>query len=87
MIYRGHGSGNEDAFRNDYAHLAEIWSILKRDTPFIALTATATEVIRKTMIKDLAMKGCAQPVTVPNKQNIRFSVSSIDPDDLIRAFH
>lgn len=87
MIYRGHGTGNEDAFRHNYARLAEIRSILKRDTPFIALTATATEEVRKTIIKDLAMKDCVQLVTVPNKQNIRFSVSSVDPDDLEKVFH
>ena len=33
------------------------------------------------------MKDCVQLVTVPNKQNIRFSVSSVDPDDLEKAFH
>ena len=48
----------EDAFLTDYARLAETRSILKSDTPFIGLTATATVEVRKTIIKDLAMKDC-----------------------------
>lgn len=32
------------------------------------------------------MKDCVQLITVPNKQNIRFSVSSVDPDDLETSF-
>ena len=76
----------EDAFRSDYARLAEIRSILKSNTPFIGLTATATEEVRKTIIKDLAMKDCVQLITVPNKENIRFSVSSVDIDDLAKSF-
>lgn len=59
---------------------------MQRGTPFIALTATATEAVRKTIIKDLAMKACAQLITVPNKQNIRFSISSVDPHDLEKSF-
>ena len=74
-----------DAFRQDYARLAEIRSILKGDTPFIALTATATEAVRKIIIKDLAMKDCVEVITVPNKRNIRFSVSPVDPDNLYES--
>lgn len=61
-------------------------SILKQGTPFIALTATATDAVRKVIIRDLSMENCVQLITVPNKQNIRFSVSSVDPDDLETSF-
>lgn len=61
-------------------------SFLKQGAPFIALTATATDAVRKVIIRDLMMKDCVQFITVPNKQNIRFSVSSVDPDDLETSF-
>ena len=77
ILYRGHGNGLEDAFRKDYSGLAELRSILKRNTPFIVLTATARENVRNLIIKDLAMKDCVQLVTVPNKPNIRFSVTDL----------
>ncbi|PFX30038.1 Bloom syndrome protein-like [Stylophora pistillata] len=78
--------GNKEAFREDYARLAEMRSFLKQGAPFIALTATATDAVRKVIIRDLMMKDCVQFITVPNKQNIRFSVSSVDPDDLETSF-
>ena len=45
----------EEAFRGDYGRLAELRSLLHRDGPFVALTATATEETKKTIIKDLFM--------------------------------
>ncbi len=86
ILYRDHGNGLEDSFRKDYSHLAELRSILKKNTPFIALTATATENVRNLIIKDLAMKDCVQLVTVPNKPNIRFSVTAVDSNDLSNSF-
>jgi len=86
-IYRGHGRGDaEEAIRKDYGRLAELRSILKNKTPFVALTATATETVRKTIMNDLAMKDCVQFLTPPNKANIRFSVTNIDVDELYSSF-
>ena len=39
----GKDSATEEAFRKDYGRLAELRSLLHRDVPFVALTATATE--------------------------------------------
>ena len=50
--YRGHDSELEEPFRAEYGCLAELQSILRRDVPFIALTATATDAVRTTIIKD-----------------------------------
>ena len=86
FIYRGHGDGLQDAFRQEYSRLAELRSILKRNTPFVALTATATKSVRGLIIKELAMEDCIELVTIPNKPNIRFSVAAIDSDDLSSSF-
>ncbi|KAK3718417.1 hypothetical protein QZH41_008818 [Actinostola sp. cb2023] len=86
VVKWGHGNGVDDAFRKYYSRLAELRSILKRSTPFVALTATATDAVRKSIIKDLAMKDCVHLLTVPNKTNIRFSVSEVDPDDILASF-
>ena len=86
ILYRDHGNGLEDAFRKDYSRLAEVRSILKKNTPFIALTATATENVRNLIIKNLAKKDCVQLVTVPNKPNIRCSVTAVDTNDLSNSF-
>ena len=60
----------EEAFRGDYGRLAELRSLLHRDLPFVALTATATEETKKTIIKDLFMQHCVQIIGDPNKPNI-----------------
>jgi hypothetical protein len=38
-------------------------------------------------MKELAMKDCVQLVTIPNKQNIKFSVATVNPDNLLNSFH
>ncbi|XP_028406817.1 uncharacterized protein LOC114529262 [Dendronephthya gigantea] len=86
IVKWGHGNNVEEAFRKDYSRLAELRSILKRNTPFIVLTATATQTVRNFIIKDLAMKDCVQLITIPNKNNIRFSVSEVDSNDLSKSF-
>ncbi|KAK2554156.1 hypothetical protein P5673_024511 [Acropora cervicornis] len=48
----GKDTATEEAFRRDYGRLAEVRSLLHRDVPFVALTATATEETKKTIIKD-----------------------------------
>ena len=60
--------------------------MIRRDVPFVALTATATDAVRTTIIKDLCMFGCVQLLTVPNKPHTKFSVETVNVDDLYSTF-
>lgn len=86
FFIRGKDSATEEAFRKDYGRLAELRSLLHRDVPFVALTATATEATRNTIIKDLCMQSCVQILGDPNKPNIRYVVVDIDHGDLYETF-
>ena len=86
LLNRGYGTSVEDAFRKDYSRIAELRSILKRNIPFIVLTATATQSTKDFIINELVMRDCVQLITIPDKQNIRFSVSCIDINTLSVAF-
>ena len=66
--------------------MAELRSLLHRDVPFVALTATATEETKKTIIKDLCMQHCVQIIGDPNKLNIRYAVVDIDHANLYETF-
>lgn len=66
--------------------MSELRSILKQGLPFVALTATATAVVRKTIIDDLSMRDCVEMLSLPDKPNTRYSVSAIDSEDLYGAF-
>ena len=59
---------------------------MHKNVPFIALTATATEAIRKTIIKDLCIRDCVQILGDPNKQNIRYTVKDVDHKNLYDTF-
>ena len=83
---RGKDSATEEAFRRDYGRLAELRSLLHREVPFVALTATATEATKKTIIKDLCMLNCVQILGDPNKPNIRYTVVDIDHGNLYDTF-
>lgn len=60
--------------------------MLRREVPFIALTATATDAVRTTIIKDLCMFDCVQLLTVPNKPHTKFSVETANVEDLYSTF-
>ena len=64
------GTKSEEAFRKDYSRLGELRSLVHHDVPFITLTATATETVRRTIIKDLGMDGCVKILGDPNKTNV-----------------
>ena len=83
---RSQDTGKEEAFRSDYGRISELRSILKSKEPFVALTATATEAVRKTIIKDLSMRNCVELITLPDKPNTKFSVFDISNDDLYETF-
>lgn len=54
--------------------------------PFIALTATATNNIKETIISDLCMKDCVQITGNPNRRNTRYAVAEIDITNLYSSF-
>lgn len=86
MYSRGLDKNNEEAFRQDYGRIGELRSLLHRNVPFIALTATATKSVRKVIINDLCLHNCATILGNPNKPNIRYAVVEIDSDDLEQTF-
>ncbi|CAB4004938.1 Werner syndrome ATP-dependent helicase, partial [Paramuricea clavata] len=66
----GTNTKTEEAFRKDYGRLGELRSLLNRNVPFIALTATATPDVRAIIVKDLTMRDCVRIISDPNKPNI-----------------
>lgn len=85
-ITKGNDTKSEEAFRKDYGRLAELRSLLNPHVPFISLTATATQSVRKTILAALNMEGCVQVIGNPNKPNIRYAVVNIDHNDIFGTF-
>jgi superfamily II DNA helicase RecQ len=68
-------------FRKEYARLNEIRSVIPSGTPFLALTATATEVMRKEIFAKLHMSSDSTTVAiVPERTNIRYSFQKVKKD-------
>ena len=87
LLYRGEDhAGREAPFRVDYSRLAELRSLLKKEVPFITLTATATKSTKNIIINSLCMKGCVEILANPNRPSTRYSVAVIDIDDLYSSF-
>ena len=80
------GTKSEEAFRKDYSRLGELPSLVHHDVPFITLTATATETVQRTIIKDLGMDGCVKILGDPNKTNVRYAVVDIDSTSSYGSF-
>ena len=68
LCYRG------DSFREDFAHLGELRSILPPSVHVMALTATATCTLRTSIIKTLGMIDLFILSQSPHKENIYLSV-------------
>ena len=66
------------AFRESYGRLFELRSLVAEDTPFIALTATATCLTRDTVVNILHMKDFEEIQESPNKANIRYIVHCME---------
>ena len=62
------------AFRPHYNQLGELRSLVGPHVPVIALTATATQKTKETILKTLCMKDCEEIIVTPNKTNIKFWV-------------
>ncbi|XP_032228485.2 ATP-dependent DNA helicase Q-like 2 [Nematostella vectensis] len=70
------------AFRKDYGRLR---SLLKK-VPLVCVTATATAKTMEIITKDLCLNECDVIDSNPNRPNTKYSVISIDIDDLCGAF-
>ena len=68
LCYRG------DSFREDFAHLGELRSILPPSVHVMALTTTATCTLRSSIIKTLGMVDPFILSRSPHKENIYLSV-------------
>lgn len=81
------GTKSEEAFRKDYSRLGELRSLVHHYVPFITLTATATETVGRTIIKDLGMDGCLKILGDPSKTNVRYAAVDIDSTNLYGSFN
>ena len=72
-----------EVFREWYGHLGQLRSLLSSSTPVLALTATATNDIRKKIISKLQMQTCTLIEASPDRPNIRYSVVSVKSDLLL----
>ena len=64
------------AFRPRYGQLLDLRAILGR-VPLVALTATASEQVKSTLLKDLNMDPCFKLCFPPHKPNIKYSVHKL----------
>ncbi len=85
-IDRGQSKGAVKAFREDYGKLSELRSLVRRDVPFVAMTATATQETRNVIICDLSMTEPVLLLADINRPNIRYSLVEIDHKSLYVHF-
>ena len=79
MVFRGTSkSSDKAAFRESFSHLHELRCIVPTSTPFITLTATATQHTKETIFDVLQMRECVEICDSPNKLNISYSVQYMD---------
>ena len=61
-------------FRQDYGRLAELRSLVRPGTPYMACTATATTRIYKEVVESLEMTNCMRVTHSPDRSNIFYEV-------------
>lgn len=75
-------SGKVEAFRSCYSHLAELRSLVPRSVVMMALTATASPDMRKTIESSLGMSDAVTLIAVsPERTNIKYSVVNTHAKD------
>ena len=73
LFFRGKGNkkAKKAAFRECFFRIGDLRSLLPQDTPFLALTATATDEIIRETVKGLSMKSNVHHISVsPDHLNI-----------------
>ena len=75
------------AFRRWFFKLSEIQSLVSKNVPFMAVTATATRKTKETIITVLRLSKFVEVSESPNKANISFSVQyMMNQNSLIQYF-
>ena len=77
---------SKEPFRAAYRRLGDLHSFIPTDIPFVALTATATTMTRRTITASLRMKNPTTVSLSPNHNNIRYSVQCVSEDFSV-VFH
>eukprot|EP00794_Sanderia_malayensis_P002204 gene2204-2509_t len=70
-------------FRYQYGKIADLRSLwtVEKNIPFVAMTATATEMVRKEIIQNLQLQAPLQIIESPQRKNIRYSVFKMKEDN------
>ena len=74
------------AYRPCYGKLGELRSLIGKNIPVIAMTATGTLDTKDIILKDLCMQNCCEVVLNPDKTNITYWVHSLENDDVSTNF-
>lgn len=83
---RGVGSAKVRAFRSYYGKLNQVRSHLPKRIPFVALTATASLAVRKTIEEKMNLYNPLTFLKSPEKFNIRYSVVKLQGQDIESFF-
>ena len=67
-----------NVFRLWYARLTQVHTLLPSDTPFVALTPTATKSVKERIVKVLYMTPPVSIYLSPNWDNIHYAVQSVN---------
>ncbi|XP_066272590.1 ATP-dependent DNA helicase RecQ-like [Branchiostoma lanceolatum] len=70
------------AFRESFSRLGELRSLVREDTPILALTASADTQSRERVISLLNMQGARRITVSPNKENIRLSIVKLPKNNM-----
>lgn len=77
--HRGLGSTKTEAFRSSYGRVGEVRAHLAKSIPIVALTATASLVMRTMIEEKINLKNPVSIIKSPEKKNIRYSVIKTPP--------
>ncbi|XP_055053684.2 ATP-dependent DNA helicase RecQ-like [Misgurnus anguillicaudatus] len=78
----GKSARGHKAFRESFARLGELRSIVKHGTPIMALTATADLDSRAIIKRQLQLENATQVTISPNRTNIRLGLTTVSSDSM-----
>ncbi|KAJ8041444.1 putative Werner syndrome ATP-dependent helicase-like 1 [Holothuria leucospilota] len=86
IVKWGQSSGNTEAFRKYYGMIAELRSVIKLCTPVVAMTATATQLVRSKIVQALGMNSFVLIDSNLIVQNIKHIVITPSQNDYPKIF-
>lgn len=87
LIYKGTSrTSRQAAFREHFSKLHEMRSLVPTSTPFVALTATATQETKETILSSLLMTEFVEVSESPDKANLTYSVQYMHKDMKVKRF-